>query len=180
MTQKISKVPQQLLQLQWKKKLQGNAGIWVSIREQRLRLIHNNAVQLEIPCSTSTKGAGQQENSGQTPIGWHEIAEKIGENLPLGSVFESRIPTGEIWNIGKPSEKDLILTRILWLRGLKEGFNKGGKQDSYQRYIYIHGSNCEEKLGSPSSAGCIRIGNKEIVSLFEMVYKNQRVLITED
>ena len=33
------------------------------------------------------------------------------------------------------SEDDFITSRIMWLSGLNEGFNKGGNVDSYNRFI---------------------------------------------
>ena len=38
-----------------------------------------------------------------------------------------------------------------------------------QRYIYIHGSPDSAQMGKPSSIGCIRMHNRDIVELFDQV-----------
>ncbi len=112
--------------------------------------------------SSGKNGIGETENSGKTPRGWHEVAEKFGENEPENAVFIARQPTGEIYNSDLAEqfpERDWILRRILWLSGLEEGFNQGNGCDTYQRYIYIHGTPDTEPMGMPLSHGCIRMRN---------------------
>jgi hypothetical protein len=70
-------------------------------------------------------------------LGSLEIASKIGGNAPLGTVFKSRQPTGEILKPKAPG-RDPIVTRILWLRGLERGNAR-----AYSRSIYIHGTPVE-------------------------------------
>jgi lipoprotein-anchoring transpeptidase ErfK/SrfK len=55
------------------------------------------------------------------------------------------------------------------LDGLELGVNRGGEVDSYKRYIYIHGTNHEEKVGTPSSSGCLQMLNSEIIELFSII-----------
>ncbi len=158
--------------------------IWVSVRQQKLRLIEKCRIIWEAPCSTSVKGVGERINSEQTPRGWHVIVEKIGEGAPIGQVFKGRKPVG-IWEGRVKTDENLILTRILRLSGLEEGFNKGVDSegnivDSYQRYIYIHGTNKEEDIGKPTSRGCICLTNEDVIFLFENVEVGTKVLITED
>ena len=74
---------------------------------------------------------------------------------------------------------NLITTRILWLRGLEPGVNHGGEVDSHDRYIYIHGTNHEERLGTPQSAGCVLMRNLELVELFDEVRVGDLVWIAE-
>lgn len=121
--------------------------------------------------STSARGPGCRVDSLQTPTGWHAIQERIGAACPPGSVFCDRRPTGEIlpptaWRGGSA---DHILTRILWLHGLENGHNHGPGCDSHDRYIYLHGTNREDLLGQPASRGCIRLGNLDVVELFDRV-----------
>jgi lipoprotein-anchoring transpeptidase ErfK/SrfK len=64
---------------------------------------------------------------------------------------------------------NLITSRILWLRGLEPGVNAGGDIDTYSRYVYIHGTNHEDRLGTPQSAGCVLMANLDIIGLHEEV-----------
>ena len=134
----------------------------------------------QYPISTSANGLGEANGSHCTPRGRHRIAEKIGAFAPLCSAFKSRQPTGEVWTPELDAEfpgRDWILTRILWLEGLEPGKNKGGSVDSHNRYIYIHGTNEEHKLGSPASHGCIRMKNADIAELFDLVKEGTEVRI---
>ena len=137
----------------------------------------------QYPVSTARNGAGEVEGSFCTPRGAHRIAQKIGADAPLFAVFKARVPTGEIWTAAlETSEpgRDWILSRILWLEGLEPGKNQGGNVDSHDRYIYIHGTNEEDKIGTPASHGCIRMRNADVVTLFNQVAIDTRVHIRED
>ena len=117
-----------------------------------------------------------------TPTGMHRIAEKIGADAPLGMIFKGRQPTGEIANIvtdDLAGELDLITTRILWLEGLEPGINQGEGFDSHARYIYIHGTPEEGRLGHTVSRGCIRMANRDILELFDLVEPGTLVYIAE-
>jgi len=111
--------------------------------------------------STARNGAGCAPGSYCTPTGKLRVSEKIGEGLPMGAILKSRQFTGNVWDGSSPCDEDLILTRILWLEGLDDG-NKNTKD----RYIYLHGTNQEDLLGTPASHGCIRFSNADIVDLF--------------
>jgi L,D-transpeptidase YbiS len=131
--------------------------------------------------STATNGAGEQNGSYGTPRGRHRIAEKIGAGAPLCAAFKSREPTGEIWTPELDAEnpgRDWILTRILWLDGLEPGKNKGGTVDTHNRYIYIHGTHEEHRIGTPASHGCIRMKNAEVAELFDLVKVGTEVRIS--
>lgn len=126
--------------------------------------------------STAKNGVGQQNGSGRTPLGKHQICEKFGENLPINSVFVARQFTGEIYDDALASQfpdRDWILTRILWLDGCEQGFNQGknalGNCDTRSRYIYIHGTPECEPMGIPMSHGCIRMRNADILAIFDQV-----------
>ncbi|SUD90994.1 L,D-transpeptidase [Psychrobacter phenylpyruvicus] len=138
----------------------------------------------EFTISTAKNGIGSQEGSGCTPLGKHFIAEKIGANTPINSVFVGRVPTGEIYDEDLDKQypnRDWILSRILWLSGCEEGLNKGendqGCCDTYQRYIYIHGTPDTEPMGTPLSHGCVRMRNDELMWLFEQVEEGTPVEI---
>ncbi len=130
--------------------------------------------------STAKNGAGETMGSECTPRGWHKIRAKIGDKLPLNSVFIGRRPTGEIYSseFGRQfPERDWILTRILWLGGLEPGKNRYGNVDSTWRYIYIHGCPDELMNGEPGSHGCIRMKNADVAELFDSVEPGLQVLI---
>ena len=118
--------------------------------------------------STSRFGTGNREGSYKTPLGLHRIAEKIGEGAPLWTIFSSRENTGAVWTEGMEGENQ-ILTRILRLQGLEPGVNAGPEIDSYERYIYIHGTNREDLIGTPFSHGCVCMRNEDVAELFDMV-----------
>jgi L,D-transpeptidase-like protein len=148
--------------------------IMISVPEQTLTLFRAGKNIATYKISTSEKGTGQIENTNQTPLGLHRVSAKIGESAPTGAIFKARENTGEICAPGSDCNEDLILTRILRLEGLEEGFNKGRDRrgqlvDSFKRYIYIHGTNHEEKLGTPASHGCIRMANADVIELFDKV-----------
>ncbi len=149
--------------------------ILVILSAQRLYLLEREEIIKSYPVSTSKFGHGQEKNSFKTPLGLHRIYRKIGEGVPVGGVFVARKFTGKVAKI--PSPGDLITTRILWLEGLEEGRNLGGDVDTRERFIYIHGTPEEDLLGKPASRGCIRMGNKDILELFEMVEEGTPVLI---
>jgi lipoprotein-anchoring transpeptidase ErfK/SrfK len=155
----------------------------INLNNQTLSIIHENVPIQAYPISSGKKGAGEQRNSEQTPRGWHIIRAKIGHNQALNTVFVGRRPTGEQYSPAlahQYPDRDWILTRILWLSGLEVGKNRLGQVDTMQRYIYIHGTPDETSLGKPSSHGCIRMGNRDIVTLFDRVPVGTPVLISED
>lgn len=146
--------------------------IEVDLKTQRLTLIDGGYGISEFPVSTALNGAGEKWGSGCTPRGLHRIRIKIGEGLPLYSVFSGRRPTGEIYSealAARYPERDWILTRILWLGGRQRGVNRGGSQDTLRRYIYIHGCPDSEPMGEPRSHGCIRMRNEDLIKLFDKV-----------
>ena len=144
----------------------------ISISEQRLYLLSNESIIRSYPISSSDYGEGQTENSLKTPLGKHEVKTKIGTNVPKYQFFVSRehIPQ-EVNVIHEPfdSPDDFITTRIMWLTGLTEGFNKGGNVDSFNRYIYIHGTHEEGLIGKKASHGCIRMLNHDVLELFKII-----------
>lgn len=150
--------------------------LWISVGEQRLRLYHHGVPVAEYAVSTSAKGTGCRQNSFQTPTGLHRVAKKIGEGQPVGMVFKERKPT--TLNAQRSTlNEDRILTRILWLEGLEPGVNQGGEVDTFERYIYIHGTNHEDKIGQPASLGCVRMRNDDVVKLFDAVEEGTLVWI---
>lgn len=156
--------------------------IEVSLSAQRLRLVDGERVLREYVVSTARAGPGERVDSGCTPRGRHVVAEKFGADAVPGTVFVGRRPTGEIWSPDlrrANPQRDWILTRILWLAGAEPGFNQGGDVDTYRRYIYIHGAPDDVEMGRPGSAGCIRMRNREVIELFDLVDAGTPVLIAE-
>jgi UDP-N-acetylmuramate--alanine ligase len=148
----------------------------VDVDRQVLMLIEAGRALASWPVSTATAGVGGASGSLRTPPGWHRIAAAIGADAPPGSVFESRVATGEVWR-GEPRPDDLILSRVLTLDGLEEGVNRGAGCDSLERFIYIHGTHHEDALGRPASHGCVRMSNAGVIELFERAAEGDPVLI---
>ncbi|MDD2711246.1 MAG: L,D-transpeptidase [Verrucomicrobiae bacterium] len=171
----------------------------VDVAEQKAAFFAGRQPKGIYTVSTGKNGTGQRIGSNRTPLGWHRIKRKIGAGLPLGAIFESREFTGRVWTppakdgqerpkeegeTGPAAESDLITSRIFWLEGVEEGVNRGQDAqgnvvDSFQRYIYFHGTNHEEDLGKPASRGCVRMFNADIVALFDLAQEGDLVLIVE-
>ena len=154
--------------------------VFISIKKQKLYHIKNNKIVNKYIISSSKYGVGNQEGSNKTPLGLHKIKEKHGEKTPINGRMIGRIFYGNIAKIytdKTQSKTDDITTRILWLEGLEKGKNLGPGIDSYERYIYIHGTSEEGKLGEPASNGCIRMKNKDIFDLYKKLEVGTLVLI---
>ena len=145
----------------------------VRVAEQRLYVLNKNGdVIQQYPVSTSKHGVGNSDGSNQTPPGKHVVREKIGDHCAEREVFIGRQAQGELEQLreaGVALPEDVITARILWLEGLEPGVNKGDGVDSYRRYIYIHGTHEENIIGTPASHGCIRMLNKDVIELFDLV-----------
>lgn len=147
------------------------------VRQPRESSFPTYRFRKSILVSTSAWGAGQNLNSSQTPLGLHRIARKIGDGQPIGTAFRSRRVVGLTWK-GLPDAT--IVHRILWLEGLEPGFNRGGKVDTFRRYIYIHGFGDELTLGRPCSHGCIHVAAAELLPLFDLLPIGTLVWIAEN
>lgn len=169
----------------WHARTGGGRAVWVSIARQMFHILEGETIVMAVPCATAEKGPGSEMGSFKTPLGWHRVVEKFGEGAPLGQVFRSRVPTQEIWRPGGNTTEDLVLTRVLWLDGEEPGLNKGVNGagvnvDSKERCIYIHGTNDEEDIGRPSSHGCVRLLNDDVVTAFDLLPVGTLVLITAE
>jgi UDP-N-acetylmuramate--alanine ligase len=154
----------------------GEAFLVQSIEMQKLFVCRNETVVASFDVSTSRFGNGIRENSFKTPLGLHRIKEKIGAGAPLGRIFKDREDTGIDWDRGSIDD-NLILTRILRLEGLEEGINRGAGVDTYERFIYIHGTGREDLVGTPLSQGCLALRNQDMIDLFDMVNAGTLVYI---
>jgi UDP-N-acetylmuramate--alanine ligase len=143
---------------------------------QRCALFEGETIEAEYAVSTAAAGMGTAEGSLRTPPGWHRLREKIGASFPLGTRFVAREPTGDRWN-GEEVDEDLILTRILRLEGLEDGVNRGPGRDTFDRLVYLHGTNHERHLGLPRSHGCIRLANQAIADLHDRMCEGDIVVI---
>ncbi len=155
--------------------------LYVDSEKQRLEHWQHGELANQYVISTAKNGIGCEEGSFCTPSGLHRISEKIGSGAAVNSVFVGREETGESATIETDAVEtgvDQITSRILWLDGLEPDVNQGGTVDSHDRYIYIHGTNEEGLLGKAASHGCVRIGNADIVRLFEDVSTGTLVFIT--
>ena len=137
--------------------------IRVSIADQTLVLQHGDDVLRQYSVSTSKFGPGTEEGSYKTPLGSFRIREKYGDAEAPYTIFRSRITEG-LWNPAEPNPGDLVLTRILRLEGLD-----ADNLNTYDRFIYIHGTNHEDLLGTPVSQGCIRMSNQDVIDLYDRI-----------
>ena len=156
--------------------------ITINIAEQRLRLEQGTETLMDVVISTAVNGPGELNGSECTPRGRHTIRAKIGAGCAANTVFIGRRPSGECFSETLRAEhpqRDWILTRILWLCGLESGHNRGGNVDTMRRYVYIHGCPDSDAMGVPSSHGCVKMHNRDIMALFDMIEVGTQVLITE-
>jgi lipoprotein-anchoring transpeptidase ErfK/SrfK len=156
--------------------------IRISIADQALELSEDGNAIRRYRVSTSKNGAGEKNGSFCTPRGRHIVRAKVGDGAPVNTVFVKRRPTGEIYDAelgGRFPGRDWMLTRLLWLSGCERGFNRLGDVDTMRRYIYIHGSPDSAVMGRPGSIGCIRMHNRDLLELFELVEAGTPVEITE-
>jgi lipoprotein-anchoring transpeptidase ErfK/SrfK len=145
----------------------------ISVPDQRMIVYKEKMWLAEFPVSTSKFGLGDQPGSRATPLGWLEIARKIGGGAASGAVFKNRERTGEIVEPDAPG-RDPVVTRILWLRGLEDG-----NRLAYDRDIYIHGTPEEWRIGTAASFGCVRMRSRDIIALYDIVGVGARVQIVD-
>jgi len=154
--------------------------LFVSIENQKMYHIKEGAIVKKYIISSSEYGTGSESGSNKTPLGLHKVKEKYGDETPIngrmiGRVFYGQIAT--LYNDKTKSKTDDVTSRIFWLEGLENGKNKGEGIDSYKRYIYIHGTSEEGRLGTPASHGCIRMKNNEVIDLYKTIAIGTLVLI---
>ena len=147
--------------------------IVISTRDQKLAILDRGNLMAIYPVSTSKFGLGDRPGSRSTPLGRMQIAEKIGDNAPPGTVFKDRRRTGEIVRANSPG-RDPIVTRILWLRGLE-----AQNANAFARDIYIHGTPEEWRIGSPASYGCVRMRSTDVIQLYNTVGIGAAVAIVD-
>jgi len=149
----------------------------VHVDSQSLALVTDSIITRTWPVSTARAGLDNRDGSGGTPPGLHQVGRRIGGDAAPGTVFISREPTDRVWQPGEKDPADLIVSRILTLRGLEVGVNLGPGVDSEARYIYIHGTNHPERIGEPVSHGCVRLTDPDVRELFELVNEGDPVVI---
>jgi lipoprotein-anchoring transpeptidase ErfK/SrfK len=152
--------------------------IEIDISNQRLYVIQNSAQTHSFAISSSKYGEGSTANSFKTPLGKHSVKTMIGENALKNTIFISRINTkrqADIIESFNDSSDDYVTSRIIWLTGEEPGFNSGEGIDSYNRYIYIHGTHEEGLIGTKASHGCIRMFNDDVIKLYSMIKKGTKV-----
>ncbi len=150
----------------------GRTRIDISLKDQRLTLTREGEALRSYPISSSRFGIGTEEGSNKTPLGNFRIAERIGHDAEPGTIFKSRSPLGP--DDPLPETEDFVTTRILWLDGLD-----AENANTRDRFIYIHGTKHEDKIGTPDSHGCIRMRNADVIELFDLVDETTQVVIRE-
>lgn len=156
--------------------------IIVNVKKQELQCWNNEQLKSSYSISTAKNGVGENQGSECTPRGQHIIRAKIGNGAAINSIFVGRRFTNEIFNEDLRKqfpERDWILTRILWLSGTELGINRLGNVDTMRRFIYIHGCPDKDLMGQPSSHGCIKMRNSELIELFNKVDVGTFVTIKE-
>jgi len=142
----------------------------ISIRDQRLTVTRAGKPLRSYPISSSRFGLGSEEGSMKTPLGQFQVAEKIGHEMPSGTIFKSRVPLKP--GDPLPETEDWVTSRILWLDGQDEH-----NANTRERFIYIHGTRHEDKIGIPDSHGCIRMRDADVIELFQLVDEGTPVSI---
>jgi L,D-transpeptidase catalytic domain len=145
----------------------------ISVKDQKLAVLDRETPIAVYPVSTSKYGLGDWRGSYRTPLGELEIAQKIGDGMPVGTVFKDRRRTGEIVGVNAPG-RDPIVTRIIWLRGLE--LQNG---NAFRRDIYIHGTPEERNIGLPVSYGCVRMKSEDVIKLYDVVGRGAHVTIVD-
>ncbi len=154
--------------------------LYVEVKQQKMHLIKDGKLLKSYVVSTAKNGLGNVQHTECTPSGLLKIQSKTGSRVPLGGIIKGPNYTGrkcEIYKDETISKEDLVTTRAIRLTGLEEGKNKGGKVDTFSRYIYIHGTPEEGRLGQAVSHGCIRMKNSDIIELFDLIDTSTKVLI---
>ena len=145
----------------------------VDVPSQSLEVLAADGTPIRrYPVSTARNGVGERRGSHRTPRGRHIVRAKIGAGQAENTVFVGRRPTGQLWSPALAAQhpgRDWILTRILWLSGCEPGVNRLGEVDTMRRYIYIHGAPESAEMGRPGSIGCIRMRNRDVIELFDLV-----------
>lgn len=143
----------------------------ISVKDQRMLVVHHGVPVKSYPVSTSKFGLGDRRGSNFTPVGRMEVAKKIGRGAPSGAVFKSRRRTGEVIRPNAPG-RDPIVTRIIWLNGKQRS-----TRNAYGRFIYIHGTPEERTIGKPRSYGCIRMKSRDIIHLYNELAVGSKVVV---
>jgi len=152
--------------------MQTRRSIHVSIRDQQLTLLEGETPIRRYPVSTSRFGIGTEEGSFKTPTGNFRVAQKIGHGMPSSTVFRGRVPLNP--DDPLPATEDLVMSRILWLDGID-----GDNANTRERFIYVHGTKHEDKIGQRDSHGCVRLRNADVIELFDLVDEGTLVVIEE-
>lgn len=152
----------------------GPSRVIISVKEQKLMLMGNGARLATYPISTSKFGVGDSWGHMTTPLGFLQVAQKIGDHAPEGAVFRNRRFTGEILKPNAPG-RDPVITRIIWLKGLQPE-----NEHAYSRCIYIHGTPEERTIGRPASYGCIRMKSRDVTELYAQLPVGALVEIVND
>jgi hypothetical protein len=147
----------------------------VSVRDQKMGVYDREGKLIDrYKISTSKFGVGDRPGSCCTPLGRHEIVAKIGAGLPAGAVLKSRHWNGEVLKPNAPG-RDPIVSRILWLNGLE-----AKNRNAYGRFIYIHGTTEENRLGSAASYGCVRMAAADVIKLYKQLGVGSKVTIVTE
>lgn len=159
----------------------GGDVLYISVQRQQLFHVLGGRLLGEYPIATASRGLGAEMDTYKTPTGLHRVGEKYGDAVPPLGILKDRVFTGQLADPDFAGvDKDWITSRILWLEGLEPGVNQGGQVDSHERFIYIHGTANERSVGSPSSMGCIRMRNADVITLYDRVPVGALVVVLDN
>ena len=149
------------------KEAPAGAEVWVvDLEQQRVHRHLGDGIWDTAAASTSRFGIGYEPDSNRTPAGWHRVGEIFGRKGDPQQEYISREPV-------PPSDReDRILSRILWLGGLEPELNA----TSQDRYIYVHGTNQIDRLGTAASMGCVRM-DPEVIATWVDELNGQEVRV---
>jgi hypothetical protein len=129
--------------------------------------------------STGANGFGNEVDSKKTPVGLLQVKGKIKARpfevlvgkTPTGKILGPNVDSTRVDDEGKKHIAE-VLTGILELDGLEDC-----NDNAFSRNIYFHGTNKENKLGSPYSNGCIRVSNDNIQWMMNNIPQGTKVYI---
>lgn len=112
--------------------------------------------------STGRNGFSDQGGSKGTPRGLLRIGLTVSGSAGQVIRYQDQQPQHHM-----PRENDgkaYMTTSALYLHGQEQG-----NRNSQMRGIAMHGTNREQRLGTPDSGGCVRFSNRDVILLTSLI-----------
>ena len=154
--------------------------VWGPGQQMILTKDGQSAIQ-KIPVSTALNGFGFSSDSATTPTGFMKTGRKfLGKKY---QVFVAKQPTDTILGPNEAGDRIVdgkkhtaeVLTGLIELHGMEDC-----NSNTFDRQIYIHGTNRERNLGQKASGGCVRVSNNNLIWLNNNIPPNTPVFIQGD